>query len=119
MLLLTLYSKLMDWNFSLLRSGHGNLLYEHMECEQLILANIFPTIQVSSVFSFSDAFYIDLLFKRIYIWTIRCFQFGIPTQSNCVGSNRPSSFNRFKCVVETHIKPGGESLLGKRIRLGD
>ena len=33
-----LYSKLMDWSFDLLHRGHGNLLYEHMECEQLVPA---------------------------------------------------------------------------------
>ena len=31
------------------------------------LAKLFALIQGSLVFSFSDAFYIDLLFKRIYI----------------------------------------------------
>ena len=63
----------MDWLFILLHRGYGNLLYEHMECELLILLKFFALIQGSSVFSFSDAFYIDLLFKRIYIWAIRCF----------------------------------------------
>ena len=31
-----LCSKLMDWYFDLLHRGHGDLLYEYMECEQLI-----------------------------------------------------------------------------------
>ena len=52
----------MDWRFTLLHRGHGNLLYEHMECEQLILVKLFTLIQGSSVFRLSDAFYIDLLF---------------------------------------------------------
>jgi hypothetical protein len=74
-------------------------------------SSLFVFIQYSSVFSFSNAFYIDFLFKRIYISAIRRFRFTVPTQSNCIGYNWPSSFDRFKCVGESHIKPGGESRL--------
>ena len=31
----------MDWCFTLLHRGHGNLLYEHMECKKLFLAKLF------------------------------------------------------------------------------
>ena len=77
--------------------------------------NSFALIQGFSVVSFSDAFYIDLLCGRICIWSIRCFRFAVPTQSNCFGFNRRSSFDRFKCVGESHIKLGGESLVYKMV----
>ena len=57
----------MDWYLIFLHGVHGNLLFEHMECKKLILSKLFAHVQGSSVLSVSDAFYIDLLIKRIYI----------------------------------------------------
>ena len=36
----------MDWYFFMLYRGHGTLLYEHMECEQIIPAKFFALIRV-------------------------------------------------------------------------
>ena len=42
----------MDWFFTLLHRGHGNLLYEYMECEQLIYRNSLHSFRVLQSLAF-------------------------------------------------------------------
>ena len=42
----------MGWLYNLLLRGHDNLLYEHMECEQLIQAKLFYLFSVLQSLAF-------------------------------------------------------------------
>ena len=62
-----LCSKLMDRYFDLLHRGHGDLLYEHMECEQLIPAKKKKTIcALISVYAIFQSLAFPMLSTSIF-----------------------------------------------------